>query len=199
LDENRGEQAAKTCTKCGKVKPLNEFGRDRHKSDGLTTACRECRASQIREQRAADPEKARAAVRQWRSDNLEKSRRSGRASVRRWRAANRETDRENSRNWYRSNPERARARNRATRAAMRRKVFDHYGWSCACCGSTENLTIDHVNGGGKQHRDEIGNEAIYRWLVQNNFPSGFQTLCSPCNRSKFNTPACRLDHETEVA
>lgn len=73
-------------------------------------------------------------------------------------------------------------------------VFSHYGWTCACCGSAERPSIDHVNGDGKEHRAAIASGSInlYRWLVRNNFPSGFQTLCMPCNSSKGRSSHCRL-------
>jgi len=64
-------------------------------------------------------------------------------------------------------------------------VFNHYGWKCKCCKETikEFLTIDHINNDGAQHRKKIGSWsiALYRWLVENNFPKGFQTLCFNCN------------------
>lgn len=69
-------------------------------------------------------------------------------------------------------------------------VIEHYGGKCACCGETEIsfLTMDHVNGGGNQHRKEIfnGNKHgnIYPWLITNGFPSDFQILCWNCNLSK---------------
>jgi hypothetical protein len=71
---------------------------------------------------------------------------------------------------------------------------------CACCGATENLSIDHVDGSGNQHRAEIGitggggSDQLYRWLIVNGFPSGFQTLCRRCNRSKGTGAHCRLNH-----
>jgi hypothetical protein len=46
----------------------------------------------------------------------------------------------------------------------------------------EFLTMDHINGGGNQHRKKI-KESIYRWLYHNNFPSGFRVLCANCNMS----------------
>ncbi len=44
----------------------------------------------------------------------------------------------------------------------------------------------HINGGGSKHRKELGliGRAFYAWLVHNNFPSGFQTLCHNCNQAK---------------
>ena len=78
------------------------------------------------------------------------------------------------------------ARNRRARNL----VLDHYGRQCAICVETIDafLTIDHVNNDGAQHRKEcthgIGGNVLYRWLVRNDFPEGFQTLCYNCNCSK---------------
>lgn len=67
----------------------------------------------------------------------------------------------------------------------RRSCFEHYGLSCACCGEDiyEFLTIDHINGGGNKHRKEIGQSVIYKWLIDNDYPDGFRTLCYNCNSS----------------
>ena len=69
-------------------------------------------------------------------------------------------------------------------------VLRHYSAEepfCACCGEKhlEFLCIDHVNGGGSQHRKQMGvGKAIYPWLIRNNFPDGFQVLCHNCNMAK---------------
>jgi hypothetical protein len=80
-------------------------------------------------------------------------------------------------------------------------VFDHYGWTCACCVTSDYLTIDHVDGDGKQHRAQIfgddrdeGGARFYRWLIRSGFPDGYQTLCRRCNSSKKRTAHCNLDH-----
>lgn len=78
----------------------------------------------------------------------------------------------------------------------KKAVFDHYGRKCQCCGSYEVPTIDHIDGGGKEHRAEIGG-LLYKWLVENDFPEGYQTLCRRCNSSKADTPGCRIDHKGE--
>jgi len=73
---------------------------------------------------------------------------------------------------------------------------------CACCGTTEKLTIDHVSGDGARHRLELygdpqqGSNRFYRWLCKHDFPAGYQTLCLPCNASKGKGEHCRLDHAT---
>jgi hypothetical protein len=78
-----------------------------------------------------------------------------------------------------------------------RIVFAHYGTECACCGVTEELTIDHVDGEGAAHREELGNRGggpFFKWLIRNGLPPGFQTLCSPCNRNKGTGARCHLPH-----
>jgi hypothetical protein len=72
-------------------------------------------------------------------------------------------------------------------AANRRKaVLEHYGLECLCCGEDtyEFLEIDHVNDDGAAHRREVGVSGVYAWLIKNNFPEGFRTLCSNCNMSR---------------
>jgi hypothetical protein len=104
-----------------------------------------------------------------------------------------------SRHYY--DPERERAR----RAALREKIFGHYGRSCFCCGTTENLTLDHVGGDGAKHRLELygdsqapGGPRFYRWLIKQGLPPGYQTLCRRCNLSKAKGEYCRLDHARKV-
>ena len=67
-------------------------------------------------------------------------------------------------------------------------VMNHYTNSknkCSCCQEDDIsvLTIDHINGGGRQHGKEIGSH-IYYWLIKNNFPEGYQVLCMNCNSVK---------------
>lgn len=88
------------------------------------------------------------------------------------------------------------------REKVRQKVFAYYGDSCVCCGEHDPifLCIDHINNDGKKHREvnnvKTGN-MFYRWLVKNNFPSGFQVLCYNCNTAKsINNGVC--PHQTKI-
>ena len=70
----------------------------------------------------------------------------------------------------------------------RRKCLEHYSdgtVACKCCNENtyEFLSLDHINGGGTQHR-RILRKRIESWLVQNNFPEGYQVLCHNCNMAK---------------
>lgn len=76
---------------------------------------------------------------------------------------------------------------------MRDGVFNAYGgYKCVCCMEEEKafLTIDHINGNGNRHRKEIGQSNMYRWLRDNNYPSGFQVLCMNCQWGKKNCGIC---------
>jgi hypothetical protein len=65
-------------------------------------------------------------------------------------------------------------------------VIDGYGGKCSCCGcdTREFLTIDHVNGGGSQHRREEGKLAAHLDALARNFPPDYQLRCFKCNFSK---------------
>ncbi len=79
---------------------------------------------------------------------------------------------------------------RIARRELRAEVLAAYGGQkCNHCQEAREpcLTIDHVEGGGNQHRISIGagsGNDFYRWLKKNNFPSGFQVLCMNCQWMK---------------
>lgn len=92
-------------------------------------------------------------------------------------------------------------RNEASRRYYRRlqkTVFDHYGSKCSCCGESEQsfLSVDHKNNDGAQHRKKIGiGHILYRWIIDNEFPTTLQLLCCNCNMGKHrNGGVC--PHET---
>lgn len=72
---------------------------------------------------------------------------------------------------------------------IKEEVLGHYSeghLECACCSEDkiEFLTIDHINGGGTEHRRSIGNgRSFYRWLKNHEYPDGFRVLCMNCNFS----------------
>lgn len=75
---------------------------------------------------------------------------------------------------------------RDVRLRLKQAAFDAYGGpTCSECGLTDIdvLTIDHIDGGGSQHRIELGGggTAIYTWLKTNDYPPGFRILCHNCN------------------
>lgn len=85
-----------------------------------------------------------------------------------------------------------------SRYKLRTEVLTHYSHGipkCACCGENELdfLTIDHINGGGNQHRKSLGGRrgsGIYGWLRQHKYPNGYQVLCMNCNFAKGHYGTC---------
>lgn len=70
------------------------------------------------------------------------------------------------------------------RTTIKKTLMDHYGNICACCGETNPLflTLDHMNNDGAKHRKLLSNSTeIYRWLIKENYPEGYQVLCFNCN------------------
>jgi hypothetical protein len=70
----------------------------------------------------------------------------------------------------------------------RMKILNHYSnniCKCECCGigDIDVLCLDHINGGGNEHRRELGNKNLTQWIIQNNYPVGFRILCENCNKS----------------
>jgi hypothetical protein len=74
---------------------------------------------------------------------------------------------------------------------LRNEILSHYSENskelkCRRCGFSDirALTIDHINGGGGIHRQQLKNTHrgihFYVWLKKNGFPLGFQTLCMNC-------------------
>jgi len=79
------------------------------------------------------------------------------------------------------------------REEAKRELLTHYGnGRCACvlCGETRLpcLSIDHINCDGAAHRKSLSLDPndkhtglkMYKWLRENNYPSGFRTLCMNC-------------------
>jgi hypothetical protein len=74
---------------------------------------------------------------------------------------------------------------------IKRKVLTHYGrGKCACvkCGidDIDCLNLDHINNDAhhRQNNGRVGGEALYKKLMNQNYPTGYQTLCHNCNQKK---------------
>lgn len=68
----------------------------------------------------------------------------------------------------------------------RLRCLDAYGGKCSFCPETmsEFLAIDHIDGGGNQHRKKLKTNRIYLWLEKNGYPKdGYRILCHNCNVS----------------
>lgn len=72
---------------------------------------------------------------------------------------------------------------------IKKEVMNSYGGQlCSICGFCDirALTIDHVFGGGRKHRNNTtkrGGYGFYLWLRKNGYPEGYRVLCANCNMS----------------
>ncbi len=77
------------------------------------------------------------------------------------------------------------------RAKIKAAVLSYYGNGvarCVMCGfdNVDALSIDHIHGGGRRHKDSLGmtvkggGDEFYRWLIKQDYPDGFRTLCMNC-------------------
>lgn len=100
-------------------------------------------------------------------------------------------------NWYKNSNYKKRQRllDKQKRKERKKKVIEYYGGKCTCCGESELifLCLDHINGGGNEHRRKINRQnnrcgssstQFYKWVEKNNYPPILQVLCYNCNAAK---------------
>jgi hypothetical protein len=80
------------------------------------------------------------------------------------------------------------SKKRIRRRRRRQRTIAHYGGKCQCCGEANwaFLEFDHVNSNGRAHRRQLKEEkkSLISWIIENNYPSSIQLLCSNCNKAK---------------
>ena len=143
----------KTCSRCGKEKPLDDFYTDRfpRNKTGRQSRCKECAKAYAKQQvRERDPAVERERLRAFRKANPDKDRQYGR----RWREKNGERAnalaRERHRKYRAANAVRRAAAQRARTAKVAAATDNDLeymtllrGDPCAYCGSTAG-TVDHI-------------------------------------------------------
>lgn len=88
--------------------------------------------------------------------------------------------------WRANNPGKGNRASREEHRRLRHEIIAGYGGVCVHCGDDrwQVLTIDHINGGGTQHRKEVAKTSggFYRWLRDQGFPRDeYRLLCYNCN------------------
>jgi len=168
--------AHKTCTRCHKSKPLDEFYKDTRAKDGLRSECKDCARAYSRAWKVANPDRHRGHSRAWVAANSGRHR----ENARMWREANREQHRESARAWQRANPDKKRKnkhRRRARKACgvpQRWQIHDIIPFACYWCGTNlraygATTHVDHVMPIALGGPADSSNEVM---------------TCSACNQSK---------------
>jgi 5-methylcytosine-specific restriction endonuclease McrA len=176
----------KTCKKCQREKPLNEFSKHKDCKYGVRPECKDCNNKQQRikyETNEAHRENCKRLASEWGAGNRARKNENSKA----WIDLNRERWNEIQRNSYHKKIKHHRKRwqiiSQRKRARVREVGGDFsasewedvkrkYNYTCLCCGATEpdtQLTIDHVvpiSKGGPNSKENI------------------QPLCLSCNSRK---------------
>jgi len=164
----------KVCTKCGKELPATKeyFYSDVRYIDKFRGVCRDC--TKLMGMKYSDEH--RAEKRRYLEDNKERIRvyKCG------YRKSHEVVIKKYMKKYRTDNASSIKANISAWNDKVKGIVLSHYGGQCAICGETNPsfLCIDHINNDGAEHRKKVGGGLkFYRWLMRNNFPSGFQVLC----------------------
>lgn len=70
--------------------------------------------------------------------------------------------------------------------SLRLECFAYYGGKCECgIINPEFLTLDHIDGGGTEHRRSVGGGSrFYHWLKRHKFPPEYKVICWNCHHLK---------------
>jgi 5-methylcytosine-specific restriction endonuclease McrA len=164
----------KKCTKCGEVKSADSFHKRKDSKDKLAYECRACSQKRSSNWYIKNSDYMKQRMREIRQINPEIDRQRSRQ----WAAKNREIARQRAIKWAFDNPDRRKLQHHKRRALKRsngvylilnKELQKLKNASCVGCGSTKNLTIDHIIPLNRGGRHSVGN---------------LQSLCGRCNSSK---------------
>ena len=154
----------KQCTKCGKVKLLSEFYKRDSGKHGVVARCKECQSAYSRRRYLSNRDETIARVKkyaashrdekvaydkEYRKNNAEKCS----ANCKHYREGHLEELAEYYLAWSQENHDKImvngyRSRARKSGAVIEDfdelSVWQYWGETCAYCGSTEDLTLDHI-------------------------------------------------------
>jgi hypothetical protein len=105
-----------------------------------------------------------------------------------------------ARDYYYENREAIRAKikksSKIRYRSTRKLLFETFGSKCSVCGFDDirALHIDHINGGGRQHRLSFGGNYVGYYRDMMKTPDKYQTLCANCNTIKMYE---RKEHPSE--
>lgn len=147
------EYEAKTCTKCGEMKPIEGYGIQSNVKDGRKSRCKTCLAETSRKYNKDNPDKRRQAERNWRERNQD----AVKEMAKRSRQKHKDDYKRRLERWKAANPERDKALKR-THSHKRRSLKNSLTYDfdasesnlirgiyegCAFTGAKDNLHDDH--------------------------------------------------------
>ena len=181
----------KFCTKCGEEKNLSEFYKNRSKKNGYNSYCKLCSKKCFEKYYEDNKEVILKQQKEYAKINEKKIAKQNKEYYK----ENKEKIDEQHNIYSQNNKEKISKQKKERHIKNKKIVFEYYGNKCECCGEDDFdlLTIDHKNGNGNKHRKDnkiSGSTNMYNWLIKNNFPKEFQTLCRNCNCGKSHYGVC---------
>lgn len=162
----------KCCRRCKVEKPIDAFGKNKRKKDGLDIYCKDCARDENREAmrrfRAKNHDKVLADSRRRYAEHPEQ----GRRYALKWRNAHLDQARENARRWIANHPEWNRGNCMMRRARVlgapnierftREEIWERDGGICHICGRPADESSWHLDHkiplvhGGEHTRANVG-------------------------------------------
>jgi 5-methylcytosine-specific restriction endonuclease McrA len=175
----------KTCYSCKETKSLDDFHRNKTRSDGRTSRCKVCQKRLSKEYREKNSDKISETNKSYRENNSDRLR----EYQREWVKENRDRVNENNKRYrqtekgkelaYRKNMKRRSHKHRVYfRPHHRKVILDRDSWKCRCCGVDVHDRRDNTP--DKAHIDHI----VPISKGGNSEPDNLQVLCRTCNLSK---------------
>jgi len=100
----------KFCSKCKKVKNLDEFSKDKQRKDDLSYYCKECQRTRGKIYYLNNAEKVNNRIKEYRKNNIEKVREFSRKCTKEWQKNNTEHRKEYVKQYYKDNKGKERLR-----------------------------------------------------------------------------------------
>jgi len=176
----------RVCNRCKILKEISEFGKWSYAKDGLMKYCKKCASERVAEYTNKNPEKVKE---------------SRKKSGKKYYENNKDEIKKTSAERHRSkmlNPEhRAKISSVAKRKrdSLKLEMISSLGGRCSCCGISEPrfLSIEHIGGGGCEHRRQCGGTS-YGVLLdakKQGWPKNkFDVLCFNCNLARAKLGYC---------
>lgn len=155
----------KRCPRCQRVLAVSAFGRDKGRPHGASNYCRECRMQYEREWREQNPERAKERAAQKTRKAIEWQLRNPEQTL-----AIRARYRQRRRAEIRMSDQARRSGGTDLTAERWAEIVASYGGRCLACGTTKEITMDHIvpiSLGGKTESANV------------------QPLCRRCNSKKW--------------
>lgn len=141
--------------------------------------CKECTNAKSKQKYRDNPQKHHALTKAWRRANPDRTREIVNASFAR-------------------NKKQFLASAKVVRQERKAEVLSRYSAKeypflatprCTSCSPAGGqvvhiamLALDHIRGGGTQHRKGVGTgDNFYDWIIENDYPDGYRVLCHNCN------------------